>query len=178
MKNKLLLIPCLVFSQCIPEQESCEKSFVKLKKEKTNNSTIFSCSIQPIEYDTDLSHYKIFGIALRGDIECGKLKVAFKKQGNRLNYTFPLNVEEAISLEKIYMTEREKEKFRKGKRCSFRILFDDSKNISRFKLNDGVLKKCEEENIMEFNTEKIKISIFVEHKNTVGIDKASTEIVF
>ena len=178
MKNKLLLIPCLIFSQCMPNQESGDLSFVKLKKENTKTSKIFSCSIQPIDNDTDLSHYKIFGVAVRRDRECGRLKVAFDKQGNRLNYSIPLNVEEAISLDKIYMPEKEKEKFRGGKICSFRILFDTSNTLPRFMIKNGVLEKYNGENLIECNTEKIKISIFVEHKNAVRRDKASDEIVF
>lgn len=178
MKNKFLLIPCVVFSQCIPKNDYTEKSFVKLKQEETKTATILSCSIKPVDDDIDLAHYKIFGVALRGDIECGRLKVAYKKQGNRLNYEIPLSCEEGIRLDKIYMPEKYKEKFKNGKACSFRLLFDQNKNVPRVMLKDGVLAKCKATDIVEHKEGQIKISIFVEHTNVKRVDKSSDEIVF
>lgn len=178
MKNRFLPILCVVLFQCFPEKSTYDESFVNLKKEETKTSTIFSCSIQPIDNDTDLSHYKIFGVALKGNVEHGKLKVAYKKQGSRLNYEVPLTPDEAVSLDKVYMTEKDKDKFHNGKICSFRILFDDSEVIPRFMLRDSVLSKYSGNNIGAVDDEKVKISIFVEHKNAEKVDKASDEIVF
>lgn len=180
MKNKFLFIPCLTFFQCVPNSISPanEESFVKLREESSKTSKIFSCSVQPIDGDTDMSHYKISGVVLRGDVEYGSLKVAYGKRGNRLDYKIPLRPDETIALGKIYMTEKDRRKFQNGKACSFRMMFDDNKNGPQFILKNGVLEKCDKEKIDVINEEKIKISIFIEHVNTGKISKASDEIVF
>lgn len=180
MKYKFLFFPCLFLCQCTPQSndEKNYEKFITLKEEKGKKSKIISCSVKPVDDDIDLSHYEVYGFSCRGEVGCGILKIAHEKNGQRLNYKIPLSPDEGVKLDKIYMSDTEKEKFSAGKTCKFRILFDEQENGPQFIIKDGVLERRNEngESDGEKN-EKINISIFIEHKKEGKVHKASDEIV-
>ncbi|MDR2402309.1 MAG: hypothetical protein LBD32_02505 [Cytophagales bacterium] len=180
MKNIFLFFSCLVCYQCSPQSGGDEdyEKFVHLKKENSKDSKIISCAVKPVNDDVDLSHYEIYGFAYRGRLGCGNLKVAFEKNGQRLNYKIPLSPDENIKLNEIYMTDKDKEKFHNGKMCKFRVLFEEQDEKPQFMLKDGVLEKyVDDGKIEDVDEKKINISIFVVHKTGEVVHKASDEIV-
>lgn len=184
MKNsfkmkKLFLLPfSLFFCQCFSPIKQKQVKFISLKQEKSKKSKIFTCSIKPIDEDIHLSHYKIFGLACKNNVEHNILKVALGKRGNSLDYAISLSPNEAIRASDIYMTETEKEKFAEGKTCKFRIKLDNLEKEPRFMIKNGNITAYIDEGQQKNTDDEILVSIFIEHENLGKIHKSSAEITF